>query len=243
MAVNPERRNYRIWLSLAAVGAALFVFPWIVGMDGMKGGYALQFLSAALVVPMGLAGAFLTRKRARLYDRILAEEGLLAHWTPPPLKWRLFCEAELRRERAEKRFLFLLIAGFAVFFSGLFSLLDPKAVPFLLWGTAGFVAFIGAVAVLSVWLPHRRRTRSEGETRIHREGLVTAGALHAWSGGGGRLEAVEMERAEEGLLLALTYSFPVRNGRDTRTARIPVPPGREEAAEEVRRFFTGGAAG
>ncbi len=243
MAVNPERRNYTIWLALAGAAVFLFFLPWVVGLDGMKGGYALQFVSAALVLPMGLAGAFLTRKRARLYDRILAEEGLLARWTPPPMEWRLFCEAELRRERAEKQFLFLLIAGFAVFFSGLFSLLDRKAAPFLLWGAAGFVAFMAVMAVLSVWLPHRRRARSDGETRIHREGLITAGTLHAWTGVGTRLEAVEMEREEEGLLLAFTYSFPTRNGRETRTARVPVPPGKEEEAEAVRRFFTEGAVG
>ncbi|MGC8762665.1 MAG: hypothetical protein ACP5VN_03370 [Acidobacteriota bacterium] len=242
MAANPERRNFRIWLSLAGAGVALFVLPWVAGMDGMKGGYALQFIAVALVLPMGLAGAYITRKRARLYDKILAEEGLLAHWITPPLEWRLFCEAELKRERSEKRFLFLLISGFAVFFSGLFSLLDHRAAPFLLWGAAGFVAFMGAVAALSVWLPHRRRVQSAGETRIHREALLTAGALHAWTGSGARLESVEMEREEEGLLLAFTYSFPVRNGRDTRTARIPVPPGKEEAAEAVRRFFTGGEA-
>lgn len=240
MAVNPERRNVWIWLSLAVAGAALFVFPWIVALDGMKGGYALQFVSAGLVVPMGLVGAFLTLRRARLYHRIMSGEGLLARWTPPEGLWRLHCEAELRRERTEKRFLFLLICGFAVFFSGLFSLLDPKAAPYLLWGTAGFGAFMGGVAFLSVWLSHRRRTRSRGETWIHREGLVTAGALHAWTGTGQRLEAVHLERAEEGLLLAFTYSFPASRGRETRTARIPVPPGREEEAEGLRRFFTEG---
>lgn len=243
MPANPERRNYRIRLALAGAGVFLFFLPWIVGLDGMKVGHALRFVSVALLLPLGLAGAVLTRKRGRLYDRILAEEGLLARWTPPPRKWRLFCEVELRRERAEKQVLFLLVAGFAVFFSGLFSLLDRKAAPFLLWGAAGLVAFMAVVAVLSVRLPHRRRARSDGETRIPREGLITAGTLHAWTGVGNRLEAVEVERAEEGLLLSFTYSFPVANGRETRTARVPVPPEREEEAEAVRRFFAEGGAG
>ena len=56
---------------------------------------------------------------------------------------------------------------------------------------------------------------------------------------GARLDDVSLVR-EESLLVAFTYSYPSRTGRQSTTVRVPVPAGREGEAERVVAYFTQG---
>jgi hypothetical protein len=239
MEPNPQKRAAWIWLSVSFVGLFLLFLPPLAGIDGMKGGFALQFVSVSLIIPAGFVGAYLYFRRARVLGRILRGEGLLARWSYDPQEWRRYTEAEVVRDRSGKLGLFLIISGWALFFGVLFLLFERKAGGTVFLMMLGLIVVIGITASLSVWIPYRRNLRRTGEAWIHPEGVYLNGALHAWGVGGATLDDVLLHR-EEGLILSFSYSFPAKGGRDGRTVHVPVPAGRESDADRVYRFFRGG---
>ncbi|MEW5763939.1 MAG: hypothetical protein ACOYXN_00710 [Acidobacteriota bacterium] len=238
MAPNPQRRAAWIWLSISFVGLALLFLPPIAGIDGMNGGFALQFISIALIIPAGIVGAYLYFRRARVLDRIRNGTGLLARWSYDPVEWARYTEAEVVRDRSWKIGLFWIISGWSLFFGVLFLIFDRKAGFAVFLVMLGLIALVGATAALSIWLPYRRNRRGSGEALIHPEGVFLNGALHAWGVGGATLDEVLLHR-EEGLILSFSYSFPAKGGRDSRTVNVPVPLGKEEEADRVVRHFRG----
>lgn len=238
MAPNPQRRAAWIWLSVSFAGVFLLFLPPIAGIDGMKGGFALQFVSVGLIIPAGIVGAYLYFRRARVLDRILTGTGLLARWTYDPGEWARYTEAEVVRDRSWKVGLFWIISGWALFFGVLFLIFEREAGLAVFLMMLGLIALIGATAALSIWIPYRRNRRRRGEAWIHPEGVYLNGALHAWGVGGATLDEVLLQR-EESLIVSFSYSFPAKGGRDGRTVNVPVPVGKEAEADRVVRHFRG----
>jgi hypothetical protein len=235
--LNPQFRNAFIW---AAVGAAAFlgvVFP-LMFMDGMSGGYGIACLSGFAAMCCGIgAGVFLFRGFA--LNKILSGEELVVHWTYSPEEWRRYAEAEYGRDRQLKFILFCIVAGFALFFGVLFLIFGGDGGRVVFFVMLGLIALIGGVAALSVTLARRSNESRLGEARISRIGVYLNRDLHNWNMVGARLDDVSLVR-EESLLVAFTYSYPSRTGRQSTTVRVPVPEGREGEAERVVAYFTQG---
>lgn len=239
-ATNHERRTARLALVATAAGLLIALYPFLSGLDGMDGGFALN-LGGALIAFTAALFAIVYARRAAMVDSLLRGEGVLAHWRYDPEEWRRFSEAEYREEAGEKRALLLLVSAMALIAGVSCFLIDSEAGAWVLAVMVAVVAILAVVALLVPRLNYNRNRRYRGEVRISTRGAYSAGALHAWNMLGARLEAAEVEVGDPSLL-AVTYSFPTRYGRDRTTVRLPVPMGEERAAEAVAAALLGGTA-
>lgn len=230
--VKPPRTGVIVGLALCAVAACAAVAPWLLGMDMMKGGYAL----VTVAVFLGIAGAVVANmmaQRARVLGRMLGGEGLVAHWTYGAREWARYAEEEHRTTASAKKALFVTVAMIALVVGGVFLAADPDG-----GGPVVFAVMLALVAAcgLAAWLGvrgSRRRNERTGEAWIAADGVLLNGALHTWSVHGSRLESVELD----GALLVFRYSYRARSGTEEVDVRVPVPSGREEEARRIVREF------
>jgi hypothetical protein len=234
---NLQFRNALIWAAVGGFALLGVVLP-LLFMDGMSGGFGIACLSGFVAMCCGIGAAvFLFRGFA--LDKILRGEELVVHWTYSPEEWRRYSEAEYGRDRQLKFVLFCIIAGFALFFGVLFLIFGGDGGRVVFFVMLGLIVLIGGVAALSIFLAHRSNETRLGEARISRIGVYLNRDLHNWNMVGARLDDVSLVR-EESLLVAFTYSYPSRTGRQSTTVRVPVPAGREGEAERVVAYFTQG---
>jgi hypothetical protein len=238
---NSQFRAALGWLSVSAVGLGLAALPFVVSMDMMNGGYALQCLSLGLLVPAGLTGGLIYLWRAFTLAKILRGEGLLAHWTYSPEEWSRYARAEAVRESGIRWVIFGIITFWALLFGGLCLLFDPGPGRVVFLGMLGLIAFVALVAWLSIAVTVRRNRKYLGEALIAPQGVYLNRALHNWNGMGARLDSTRCVDGEEGLLLVeFDYSYPARHGRQRESVRVPVPTGREAEARALVEWFTTG---
>ena len=232
MSRNPQRTVFRVWLAVTAVAAAGIVLPSALGMDGMQGGYAWAVLSG-FVALVGLVTLVFYAKRARTYDAILHAPRPLLDWTVPDGVWRAFLREEYAEDRRAMRGLFgILLAVALVVGAALLVALPEKGIVLAI--LAGLLVLTGCVSRLAPWMRYRRNRGARGVVRLAGEGILVGRAFHAWNSGGARLESVAAPPGSPARL-ALSYSFPTRQGRETWTVRVPVPPGCEEEAARAAR--------
>jgi hypothetical protein len=228
---NPQKVVALVGLGVALAGGFLVALPFLVGMDGMSGGFALS-TGGLFVAICGTVVAVVYASRARALGRILLGKDLLAHWKVDPKTQRLAAEADYEEERKEKWTLFLVVAGITLVIGLVFLLLDREV------GWIVFLVLLGVLAVIALvaWAGPRRRLRlsrrSTGDVYITPDGAYANGAFHTWTLLGARLEGARFEEGSPALL-EVAYSAPVRFGRQGYVMRVPVPQGEEEAARRV----------
>jgi len=183
-------------------------------------------LSAAIVGVMYLGFA-------KKVDKILRGEGVLAHWTYASDYWIDYAEKEYVEEKSEKKGLFLIVTGFALFFGILFWVLDPEA---------GFVVFIvmlvliGIVAFawqFSAWHNYRQNIGGVKEAYITRDAIYMNRKLYTWDTVFSSFDEVSQKGNEGLLLLVFRFTSATRAGPQTYTIRVPIPLGQEEAAKKI----------
>jgi MFS family permease len=233
---NPLRRTATIWGIITALAVFAIFAPHIFGMDGFSGGFAISTLSFFVAIT-GIIVVVIYLKRAKVLDRILQGENLLAHWTYSPDEWSQYAEKEFHTERKEKWTLFYIVAGFALFFGILFFIFDHKAGLWVLILMLALTALIAFVAWFTAWYNYRQNKKYLGEAYITSDAAYLNKQLHTWRGLCAKLESVILAEEKSQQLLAFTYSAPTRTGRQDYTARVPVPRGKEKAAEMLAERF------
>lgn len=236
MKNNPTRRTAVIWGIVTALAIFAIFAPHIFGMDELGGGFAISALSIMVAIT-GIIVTVIYARRARLLDRILDGENLLAHWTYSRQEWNQYAEKEFQTEKKEKRMLFYMVAGFALFFGILFFIFDREGGLWVLISMLGLIALIAFVAWFAAWYNYSQNKKYLGEAYITGDAVYLNRQLHTWRGLGARLESVVLAEKESGQLLAFTYSLPTRMGRQEYTVRIPVPTGQEKAAKKLAEKF------
>ena len=236
MKDNPPRRTFNVWIVITILGIAAIFAPTIFGMDGFNGGYAISTLSFMLVLT-GIIVIIIYSGRARTLSRILNGDNLLAHWTYSPDEWNSYAETEYKDEKAGKKVLFYIIAGFALFFGVVFMIIDFENGIFVMGVMLALIVVIAFTAWFTAWYNYRQNKKYLGETYITEDAVYINRQLHTWRGLGARLDSVDLNQGESPLLLKFVYSAPTRTGMQEYTARIPVPKGQEEAAEKIFKHF------
>ena len=104
MKDNPERRAASVLLIITAVAILAIFAPFIFGMDGTKGGFAISFL--ALVVAMScIIAAIVFMNRVAALDRLFVDANLSAHWSCSPEDWTATRTHNTgMRKRAKRRY-------------------------------------------------------------------------------------------------------------------------------------------
>jgi hypothetical protein len=231
--MNPEAKVARIALA-ALIGIVCLAFvPWLIGLDMMRGGYAM----IAFCVFLGI-GACVTwlvfLRRARILDRFFEGSDVLARWEVPPQVWVKHVAADLKEERRDKKTLYLIVVGWSVVIGGGFVVYDPKDG---LWVAATLALMLVILLPFAFWMPRRRAARMLTKPTpviIGREGAYVGGELHDWRLIGSFFVHAEIDAKREPWQLLLNYCYLTRYGAPMPVVvRIPVPPGAEAEAARV----------
>lgn len=235
MPKNPQRKVAFGWLIFSAMSLLAMVLPFTVEMDMMNGGFAMVFLSFfALLVGLITSAVFFVR--AKTLDKLLSGQDLLAYWTYTPAEWRTYTETEFQIAKGEKVPLLILTSVICLVIGGIFAFADPEAGLVVLGVMLGLIALLSLIVFIAPRLRHEKNQNSLGYAYIGSKGVYLNGVFHNWNMLAASVDNVSIEM-EAIPLLAITYSFPARTGRQEETVRIPIPQGQFPMAENIVRYF------
>jgi hypothetical protein len=230
---NPPRRIALVSLLVSFVAAILIFAPEPLGIDGFDGGFAMSFANLLIAIIAAIVAVLYFNMASRL-DRMLRGEGVLAHWTYSPEYWNEYTQKEYVEEKAEKKGIFLIVTGFALFFGFLFWAFDSEAgfVVFLIMlGLIGLIAF---VCQFSAHYNYKRNIGGVREAYISRDGIYMNRRLTTWRIPFTSFNEVTLEDNHGLWLLSFRYTVTnSRTGPQTYTARVPIPPGEEKTAQNI----------
>jgi amino acid transporter len=230
---NPPRRSALIWTAIIVVGIFIVFFPNMIGMDGFNGGFALSCLGGFIAM-IGIIAAIIYFNLAKSLDRITQKENVLAHWNYSAHEWQKYTEVEHQEDSSMRKNLFLMITAISVVVGFLFWVVvrENPGIIFLL--VLGIIAITGFTAWITGLTNYRNNKRNLGEVFIALDGAYLNHQVHIWKGLGNKLEEIAFEsQYREQPRIRIEYSSPSRGGRNSYTARIPVPPGQEDLAQMI----------
>jgi len=149
-----------ISLSVAIVFGAVIFLPFAIGVDMMMGGYALVFVSSIISISALVVAAFFW-SCATAFKRFMDSKGILAHWNYSSEEWQHYIDLNFREEKKEKRGLYLVIAGFALFFSLIFLIINLEAGIIVLMVMAGLIIILAFFAFAMPYLNRAKSLRFE----------------------------------------------------------------------------------
>lgn len=228
---NSETPGLVVGGILLLIGLALIVLPGLLGVDMMQAGYGLAFIGIFLFIAGGVTSIFYV-VRFRQVQKMLAGEGLLAHWKYQPGEWQEYSDAEFERQKGEKAGLFWVVTFFIVVIGGIFFVADPEAGK---WVLLTLLLLDVVLAVLAFGWPrweYHHNQESVGEALITSNAIYLNRRLHMWNSLGSRLDQVEILDTYPPVI-AFEYSYPTRHGRQTDTVRVPIPQGQAAAAQQL----------
>ncbi len=223
-------------------GVALFILPFISGMDMMRGGYALQCLSG-LIGLTGILVLVFWGQRAATMNKILSGKGVLAFWEYSQLDGEKYAQRELKERLEYNKTIYVVMLVFAVIFGCLIlgiPAISGEIHPAVLLAWFGFFAFLGLLAWGIPRLDYRRAVRRNREVFITEDGVYIYGALHTWRQPLVSLQKVAYEPDDHGPALVFYIRYLSRTSltlTETRAVRVPVPLGQEDKALEVVKYF------
>lgn len=236
---NPPRKTAFIFLFVSLIAVVGFFAPGFLGIDGFDGGFAMSFASLLIFI-IGIIMALIYFSLAGKLDRILRGEGVLSHWTYSPEYWREYAEKEYAEEKSEKKGIFLLVSGFALFFGFLFWFLDPEAGFFVFLMMMGLIALVAFLWRFSSWYNYRQNMNGVREAYITKDAIYMNRRLIAWRTVLTSFDGVALGDNRSLPILVFNYTVSnVRTGPQTYTTRVPIPPGEEDAAKELVRQING----
>jgi hypothetical protein len=229
---NPAYRTLFAWSIITSLAILGIFLPFILGIEGFSGGFAISFICFFLVI-VGIIVIIIFALRAKRLARILRGEGVLAHWTYSSDKWKAYAEKEYKTEKGEKKALLIIISVIALVIGIIFFLINPQSGAWVLLVMVALIGILAFMAWFTSWYNHRENLKYHGEAYIADKAVYLNRQLHMWGGIGEKLENVELVKDGDLPLLVITYSVPTRSGRSSTSVRIPVPPGKENEAEGI----------
>lgn len=236
--INTAKRTLNVWIVLTAIFIFGIFAPCIFGIDGFNGGFALSIFSALLAIT-GIIVIMMYRGRARAAGSILKGENVLAHWTYTAEQWQEYSKKDYTLDKRAKWQLYGLVMVVTAVVTIGFWLFHRDSGTIMLGVFLGLGVLLPIVILLTTNYDHWQNTKYHGEVYIARDGAYIGRKLHLWKGWGASLDDINYD--EPSRLLVIDYSMPSRNGRDTATVRIPVPPGQDDKARQIMTELAGTA--
>ncbi|ADP72362.1 hypothetical protein Rvan_3165 [Rhodomicrobium vannielii ATCC 17100] len=188
--------------------------------------------SAFLSLFVGLS-AFITAFYFRRLARIradLAQGKPLARWLVARGDWDAFAATEARETEEGHRATLFIILGFAVVIPAVLALILGDAQIFAVI-SLGIMA-VGAIGFLLGRNAAKAHLRyRDGVVSVGEDGVLVNGVVHGWRLPGSALVGVELDESATPAVLAITYAFWTRGGRQYVTVHAPVP---SDAIAEAR---------
>jgi hypothetical protein len=232
LSSNPPKRTALASFIVALSATAMIFVPEIVGINGFDGGFAISLVSLFVAIVAAIAGVMYLGYAGKL-DKILRGEGILAHWTYSPEVWAEYTQKEYEEEKSEKKGLFLLVSGFALFFGILFWVLDAEAGFFVFLVMMGLIGLVAFAWQFSAWYNYRQNIDGVKETYITKDAIYMNKKLVTWRTIFTSFDEVTQDKNHGLSMLVFKYTTTSRTGPQTYTTRVPIPPGQEENAKNI----------
>jgi hypothetical protein len=233
MKDNPNRRKVIIWAIVTLLVIFAAFTPYIFGMYEFHEIYPYIGLGFVIIGIPSIVVTIYYVQQARLLDRILKGDNLLAHWTYSREEWDQYTETDYRMWNKENRVWYYSFSAAALISGILFLVFNREEVGSLFIMLFSFFALSAFFWWFSAWYNYRQNRKYLGEAYITPDALYLNRRLETWRGLGRRLESVIVADNESQQLLVITYSDRYKRGRFIRTMRVLVPRGQEKAAAEI----------
>lgn len=238
---NKERRNANISLTIMFFGVIAAIFPFLFKFGIDEGwGIFLAFAGAFLAI-ISFFVFLMYNSRAKVRAKMFRNENILARWQYSKDFWDRVTKEDLKDSGLGKVFGFFFGGLFAVIGIIVFFLnMDDNGIFLLIMlGVAIFFVLIGFIAA---GVEKRRVHNSLPEAVISQEGIFFKDTLYTWNAKAiSRLESVSMHPAEPDTLLFVTRQLKGGGLNPVHyppvPLSIPIPPGQEQSAESIIRFF------
>ncbi|MBM3713504.1 MAG: hypothetical protein FJW56_08745, partial [Actinobacteria bacterium] len=142
---NPHTSTSIVFLILTIIFIFIIFLPSILGMDMMRWGYGISFISFFLAVSFAVTSA-IYGSMARKLSRIFLEANNIAHWHYSKEEWLKYYQTEFKMQKTEKRNLFILITFVVILVGGIFTLIRRDAWKPLLIVFPGLLLVLGFFA-------------------------------------------------------------------------------------------------
>ncbi len=225
---NPSRKISKLWGILSPVFLLLTFFSF--NADIGDAAFALAFLFFILFIT-AIIVAVIYGKQASKLDRIIAGEGLLAHWTYTTDEWQRYAEKNYQVEKSGRKKLFFIVAGFALLIGIIYLIINREA------GLGVFLMMLIVIAVtgFSAWFAswrNYRQNKNTGDAYISKDGIYLNKQIHIWNQLGARLSSMKYIEETPPMLV---FSYVALTGTISQeyTVRVPVPSGQETRAKEI----------
>ncbi len=231
---NGEARLALLSALATGIFGFLTAFPFLSGMDGPAGGFALAFL-ALLLGLTSVAVFFLYAYRAWRLEQLFTSP--IVHWAYDEAFWKAWVKDEFREESGEKLGLLMLIGFICVVVGVPFILVNPDSGALVTAVLFGLMALLAVAAYLVPLLTRNKRLQSRGEAFIGKNGLWLCGDFHNWEPSPiFRFESARI-RSGRPSVLVFEYAALARYGYQQQVVRVPIPNGKMEEAEKAARRF------
>lgn len=148
---NTRRRLVIRAFIVAAVAFGLLFLPPAIGLRGMDGGFALQFVAVLVMLSALATGAAFWNSAVRM-GRLLSGQDLVARWRYSGAEWQAFVAGEGPRLLAENRALFRLVLTITVIVGlGFVAVAQDEASVVVFGGLMGFMVVLKAWPVTPAW--------------------------------------------------------------------------------------------
>jgi len=232
LSSNPPKRTALASLAVALFATFMIFVPEMAGIEGFDGGFAISFVSLFVAIVAAIVGVMYLGYAGKL-DKILRGEGILAHWTYTPEYWAEYTRKEYEEEKSEKKGLFLIVSGFALFFGILFWVLDAEAGFFVFLVMLGLIGLVAFAWRFSAWHNYRQNISGVKEAYVTKDAIYMNKKFITWRAIFTSFDEVTQENNHGLSLLVFKYTTTNRTGPQTYTTRVPIPPGQEENAKNL----------
>ena len=224
---NPYLMSSIVFFILAIIFLVMLFIPSAIGMDMMEYGFAIIFISFFLSLSFFITFFIVLGMKRRL-NSIFLNKDILVHWNYDNDFWESHLEKELKIQKKEKYFLFILIVVIAFIVLGLFSIFVKDSWKIMLILFVSLALLMGLMAFIAPRIKYRIQKNTIPEAIVSINGLYLTGEFHVWNYLTSKLKRVEF--SEEKNTVELLYSYMVRHGMDQTIVRIPVPYGKKDEA-------------
>jgi hypothetical protein len=229
---NPPKRTAVASFVVVLFAVVMIFVPEFVGIDGFDGGFVISFVSFFIAIVAAIVTVMYLSYAGKL-NKILRGEGILAHWTYTPEYWAEYTKKEYEEEKNEKKGLFLIITGFALFFGILFWVLDTEAGFFVFLVMLGLIGIVAFAWRFSAWNNYRQNILGVKEVFITKDAIYMNKKFYTWRALFTSFNEVTQENNHGLKLLVFKYTTTNRTGPQTYKTRVPIPLGQEEQAKNA----------
>lgn len=227
-----QRTAIRAGLMLGIISLTLLFLPPIAGIDGMDGGFALQFFGFFVLI-MTIVVIVIYGRMGRMYARLANFESILAHWQIGKDEYASFIKYDIAENikgfklMRKSIFIISLVVGAILIIAGL----EADIIAYII---GGLILLIWIVSFLAISGQKRKAGRDGADIILSKDGGIINGELHNWSKMGSALEGGGIGELDgKQYVLEIAYSVPNRGARVEVTARFPVPEGKLTEAEFI----------